>query len=408
MTVEKSLKRNIFFFYLLTFLFDVFRSSFFGIGSLFYIEKINLEIHHIFIIKLFTPIIITFFEIPSGIIGDKLSRKLSFILSCLFCAIGFLGYYNSYTLIHCIISEIFYSIGIAFQTGSLDALIISQMKEANISINSLLSKSFALRNIALILGGSIGILISYRSMRLFWLFGSLGMILTTLLTFWSIEEKKINRGENKEDKRKYFLDNFNFEIISNKNFIVLTIISISLSLVNAPFFNYWHTFIVKELAIPRNSKEYIIIYFLYNLLISVGSLLAPVVNNSIGRVKTLFISLYLIIIPTILMVLTKNTLLSISMFLATELGRGLEGPTFFNLYNSIIPNESRSLLLSINSMVQRFTSIISLAIFSYLSYLNKEQIGGKFILVYSSIVAIILLSITIFYLKEKGFSRTNE
>ncbi len=406
MVIEKSLKKNIFLFYMLTFLFDVFRSSFFGIGSLFYIEKINLEIHHIFIIKLFTPIVVTLFEIPSGIIGDKISRKLSFALSCIFCSLGFLGYYFSNNFVHCIISEIFYSIGIAFQTGSLDALVISQMKEANIPITSLLSKSFALRNIALILGGSIGILISYKSMRLFWLFGSIGMLLTTFLTLWSIKEPKENKKES--SIKKYSFSNFNLESIKNKNFIILTLVSVALSLVNAPFFNYWHTFIVKELNIPRSSKEYIIIYFLYNLFISLGSIIAPLFNKLIGKVRTLVISLYIIIIPTIFMVLTNNKLLSISMFLFTELGRGLEGPTFYDLYNIIIPNNSRSLLLSINSMVQRFTAIISLTFFSYLSYLNKEQIGGKIILLSSSLTALLLLSASILYLKEKGFSKTNE
>ena len=91
--MEKNLKKNLFYYYLLLFLFETSRSCFFGIGSIFYNEQIkDFQLYHIYFIKLFAPMIIIILEIPTGILADKFSRKINFIISCLFCLFAFSNY----------------------------------------------------------------------------------------------------------------------------------------------------------------------------------------------------------------------------------------------------------------------------------------------------------------------------
>ena len=76
-----KIEKNIRLFHISSLIFEFCRSTFFGISSIFLLDTLGLQLYQIGLIKLFNPITIAIFEIPSGMIADKFGRKLCFTIA---------------------------------------------------------------------------------------------------------------------------------------------------------------------------------------------------------------------------------------------------------------------------------------------------------------------------------------
>lgn len=387
MTKKVNIKRNIKLFYLLVFMFEVGRSSFYGISSLFMLDTLKLAIHKITLIKIFNPISVAIFELPSGIFGDKYGRKASFIVSAISCSIGFFIYAFAQTFWHAVLGEIFYSIGLAFQTGSIDSLLITQVNksENNISIPSMLSKSHTFRTLGLLTGGATGIFLSYTNMSYSWMFGSIVMVIVSLMA-------TMLDGQSSYKKESRSISDLLFDFksyLNNRSIMSLTLLSIGIAIINIPFFSYWQVIMEKNLGISRRSLSFVLIYVTYNLLMSIGSI-SLMFFNRILKGKTLTFSSYIIAITTILMVLSPYKYLAIFSFLVSEFFRGLQYPSFNFEFNRLVPDNERSMYNSKLSLFIKLTTIASYATSSLLALMNFN-IGNN--ITYMSIFGLILIFI---------------
>tara|TARA_Y100001935_G_C17310486_1_gene515660 strand:+ start:97 stop:1125 length:1029 start_codon:yes stop_codon:yes gene_type:complete len=302
---------------------------------------------------MFGPIAISIFEIPTGIFADKFGRKINFIISGFISSIGFLIYAFSSNVWHAAIAESLYSIGLAFQTGSLDALLISQAKEFNFSTSKILSKHHVYKISGIVIGGTLGIILSFNNMRLPWLFGAFGFPIVGLIAMLidgSSQKITKNFSSLLKGLRNYF---------NNNKVIYLSILNMGITLVNIPFFNYWQIFMEVSLGVERRSIQFIIIFILYNILMILGSLLAPYFAKKLGNINNLFIFSVLVAVPSITFVLTKNFWIAIFSFLISEFARGVFLPSFFFIFNKNIEEKGRSIYLSQLSMITRLFSILA-------------------------------------------------
>lgn len=382
---EVNLKKNVKLFYLLSFLYELFRSSFYGIQALFILNTLNLKIYHIGIIKIFNPITIALFEIPTGIIADKFGRRLNFILSGIVSSIAFFIYGAALGVYQAILGEILYSVSLSLQTGSLDALIVSQAKEReDVDIAKILSISFACRTAGTLTGGTLGILLSTKNMRLPWILSSFGFVLLTILSLYV----------DGTMKKKYTLNLFKGfkDYLSNLRLVYLTLLSIGVAIINIPFFNYWQIFVEKELHLHRGSKGFILMFILYNLLMLIGGLSLKFLNSKFGSKNTLYLSTYLIAIPTIFMVTTTSFYLAILTFMVSEFARGTFFPSYSYVFNEHIPDKSRSIYLSKQSFFRRLFDI-----FTYLSLglLARIDSDVKLNMYLFSVLGVIIISLAI-------------
>lgn len=388
MSTKVNIKRNIKLFYLLVFMFEIGRSSFYGISSLFMLDTLKLALHQIALIKMFNPISVAVFELPSGIFGDRYGRKASFIISAISCAIGFAIYAFAKTFWHAVLGEIFYSIGLAFQTGSIDSLLISQANESkeNISIPSMLSKSHSFRTLGLLIGGATGIFLSYTNMYYSWIFGSIAMIIVSLMAIM-LDGKSSYKKESWSISELFF----NFKsYLNNRAIVSLTILSIGIAIINIPFFSYWQIFMDKSLGISRRSISFVLIYIIYNLLMSIGSI-SLIFFNKILKGKTLTFSSYIIAFTTILMVLSPYKYLAILSFLVSEFFRGLQYPSFNFEFNRLVPDKERSIYNSKLSLFMKLATIASYLISGFLAKANGNIANN---ITYMSIFGLLLIFIS--------------
>jgi len=70
-------------------------------------------------------------EVPSGIYADMRGRKYAFFLSCAFVAVSFILIYLFQNVLLLIVGIVFFGLGRAFLSGSLDSLIIEDCIRRN-------------------------------------------------------------------------------------------------------------------------------------------------------------------------------------------------------------------------------------------------------------------------------------
>lgn len=396
---ELNIKRNIRLFYISVLLYEMCRSSFYGFSSLFMVYSLKLKIHEISLIKMFNPIAIVLFEIPTGILADRFGRKINFILSNIISALGFIVYAYSQTFWHAVVGEVLYSIGVAFHTGSIDALLISQAKEdKSISISNMLSKSFFFRTLGMLIGGTLGILISYKDMRLPWIVNGLIFPLVALLA-------TLIDGRNYKKRVKAPILKGIKNFIKNRNVIILISLSLGITLINVPFFNYWQIFMDRSLGVDRRGLSFIVIFIVYNALIALGGLSLPIFNRYLGKINTLSIFTQLVAIPSMLMVLTGSKILAIGSFMISEFARGVYNPSFNFVFNHFLLDEQRSLSLSQLSLFMRLFAIIAYLLSGFLAKISSNITTTIATL---SSVGILITSLSIIALKSSIKRDINE
>ena len=327
---------------------------------------------------MFNPLTIILLEIPTGLIGDRISRKLTFMISSIFCIISFLMYYVSSNLVHCIVAEIVYSIGFAFYTGSLDAIIISEIKKSKQHdlIGQTISSSLSLRVIGTMIGGAMGIVIYRYGGNHQWLVGAIGLLAITIFVSLFLEESYYSNEDilkNRKIDKDKILEPSTIKKVGekpfytlifdniNKNIVILIFLSGIVSFINAPFFNYW-ALLIKKLGVATESNLYIIIYSLYMLFMAIGSKLSFEFNRYIGKKRNLSLSTYLVLITSGLMAIAGTLHMAILFFFISEFARGVRDSVFYDAYNEEVENSKRSLMLSLLSLTQKLAAILSLII----------------------------------------------
>ena len=400
--MRNDLRQNVTLFYALVFLFELFRSMFYGIGVLFMLNDLGLAMYQVGVVKAFNPLTMAIFEIPTGYIGDKFGRRFNFILSCLCCSIGFFIYAASSNVYHAILGEIVYSLGLAFQTGSLDAMLISQVKEQNpdsnmkITIPEVLSSAQAYRNIGLMIGGTLGIMLSFKSMYLPWLAGGLGFPFVALL---ALLMDKHTTYDNERLKIRDIFSNFK-SYFDKKEILWLTILGVGITAINVPFFNYWQVFMEQDMGIKIRSFSFVVLYITYNIFMALGSKSLKFFNRMLGENTTLAFSAVVTAVTTLTMVLFTTPALAISSFLIGEFTRGLYFPSHTHVFSKYIPDALRSLYMSKLSFFMRGFTVISYLISIAIARWNPEANANIYIM---SVIGLGFISISVFFLDKKRY-----
>lgn len=89
-----EIKKTIFTFYLLEFLFFLSINFIHTTNILFMLSK-GLDLLEVNLINIFYMGSVFILEIPTGALSDMFGRKYSFLISCLFLAVSFFIYFQS-------------------------------------------------------------------------------------------------------------------------------------------------------------------------------------------------------------------------------------------------------------------------------------------------------------------------
>lgn len=157
--IMKPIDKNIYLYYLFKILVSL---EFFGpVIVLFWMSK-GLLLSQIMLLQSIFAFTAFLFEIPTGIIADKYSKKLSLILGSAATGFGFIIYGYGTNFYHFALAEIIIACGYAFNSGADQAFIFDSLRAQNKSVlfNRVEGKARGLseiaRSIAYVIGGLIG------------------------------------------------------------------------------------------------------------------------------------------------------------------------------------------------------------------------------------------------------------
>lgn len=177
--------------------FKVFATSLFTATYVIFFMQRGVDLFEISIIHLALYGSIFIFEIPTGVISDVLSRKMSYICSCFLMSIGMLVFAFANTLEHFVIAAIIYGIGVTLESGSFEAWLVDSL-EHKLYMNSdlvfakesLITKAFA------IFGIIIGAFLATSNVMLPWILGSVIVLIVGILAIIYMKEEYFKRENN--------------------------------------------------------------------------------------------------------------------------------------------------------------------------------------------------------------------
>lgn len=142
-------------------LYAMFFSLIFTVSQVYQVETVHLNPLQLILAGTVFEITNFIFEIPTGIVADMYSRRLSIIIGTALVGAGFLiqGIFPNYIAI--LVSQVFWGIGSTFSSGALEAWITTEEKSMN--INNIYLKGTQVGQIGFVVGTILSIVIGNYS-----------------------------------------------------------------------------------------------------------------------------------------------------------------------------------------------------------------------------------------------------
>lgn len=295
------------------------------------------------------------FEYPSGILADRVGRLKSTMLGTFLVGMSMiLLTIPERLMIHIVlISALLGGTGMAFISGSLEAWAVDTFGRKD--AKHLFSDMGTLKNIAGVMASILaGILVKYMGLKWpLFISGILGIISPVILLFLPD-----NRGHSDSGT----ILTKNFELLKNRNFSMLVLLSLLVSLMLSIFFVIWPV-TLKSLGMHESILGPV--YFSLMLFMSIGSYIARRFSNPIWGIE-LFLIFGATIAAAILLVLKLNmggyvTVLALLYILEALIG--IYYVFMGYIRNSTIPSEIRASAISMISLINSGIGVIALPIF---------------------------------------------
>ncbi|MFT5210027.1 MAG: DHA3 family tetracycline resistance protein-like MFS transporter [Flavobacterium sp.] len=127
------------------------------------------------------------FEIPTGVIADVYSRRLSMIIGYIMVGLGYvlLGLFPTFEVI--LISQVIWGAGFTFISGAGQAWISDEIGELKANRSFIIASQFG--KVGLLLGIVVCVALATIDMRIPIIVGSLGLVLLGIFAFFFMDEK---------------------------------------------------------------------------------------------------------------------------------------------------------------------------------------------------------------------------
>lgn len=307
-------------------------------------------------------------EIPTGIVADLYSRRLSVLIGVFLYGFGFLLEGAIPWLTTVLIAQVVWGCGDTFISGALEAWIASE--EKNSSIDKIFLKGSQISQLGGILGIIIGTLLGNLDLRLpIIIAGLLALVLGIVLIFIMPET---NFSPVQEKKGSIFLDmiglfKINFSFIKGTP-VLITLLAIAFcgGLASEGFDRLSTAHFLNDSIIPSFLGLNSVTWF--GVMSLLGSLLGILCSqilivylekrNTINRTSIVLFANAGYIISLILFALGRNFWFMLSVFLITGLMRNLKEPILAAWMNEHIEDGLQATVFSTNGQLDSFGQII--------------------------------------------------
>ncbi len=374
---------------------------------LLYIYKADISITLIGVLFMIREIIVYLFEIPSGIIADRLGKKTELVLCFIFYILSFIFFYIGGEYYIFVIAFMLFGLGEAFRTGTHKAMIVDFMEYHDIKEDK--SKIYGKTRSMSMIGSSISsvgyivIILLVKDLSVLFLIAIVPYIIDLLLilSYPSYLNKRISTTFTfkdlyndsiglivmmfKEHKLRHTLSDsalFNAVFKSIKDYLQYILQALFLGVI-----------IFGNLSEEKNIEIVLgIAYAVIFLISSFASKNSYKLKGSDYNKSLPIAWLFLTIISILMIVLSFNIYLVILLFVITYIIQNIRKPIMVEKIGDCSSSDQRASILSVESQL---TSIFIIVLAPVLGFLF-DQYGFEY-----PFIIIGLISVTMYFATKK-------
>ena len=377
----------------------------------YHIEIVHLNPLQLILVGTTLELACFIFEIPTGIVADVYSRKLSIVIGGVLTGVGFILEGSISSFIFVLVAQIVWGLGSTFITGSLEAWIAEE--EKNKDLDEIYIKGAQAGQIGAFIGIVLSTVIANFSVRLpIIVSGVLFIILALFLWLYMPENnfKPSAPGDLNTFKKMVYTFKSGLKFVKSKSIImILLAVTLFYGLSSEGYDRLSNAHFLQDTTLPKlgnlSSVTWFGIFGILGMILSfiVMHFMAKNLKNEDNRKngKLLLCINILYISSMLIFALTRNFSLMLIAYLATNTFRIINKPIFSAWLNGHIDDNSRATVLSINGQMNSLGQILGGPIIGIIATNISVSIG---IVCNSLLVAPVLVLYIISMIMDKKIS----
>ena len=377
----------------------------------YHIEIVHLNPLQLILVGTTLELACFIFEIPTGIVADVYSRKLSIIIGGVLTGVGFILEGSISSFIFVLVAQIVWGLGSTFISGSLEAWIAEE--EKNKDLDEIYIKGAQAGQIGAFIGIVLSTVIANFSERLpIIVSGVLFIILALFLWLYMPENnfKPSVPGDLNTFKKMVYTFKSGLKFVKSKSIImILLAVTLFYGLSSEGYDRLSNAHFLQDTTLPKlgnlSSVTWFGIFGILGMILSfiVMHFMAKNLKNEDNRKngKLLLCINILYISSMLIFALTRNFSLMLIAYLATNTFRIINKPIFSAWLNGHIDDNSRATVLSINGQMNSLGQILGGPIIGIIATNISVSIG---IVCTSLLVAPVLVLYIISMIMDKKIS----
>lgn len=377
----------------------------------YHIEIVHLNPLQLILVGTTLELACFIFEIPTGIVADVYSRKLSIVIGVVLTGVGFILEGSISSFVFVLVAQIVWGLGSTFISGSLEAWIAEE--EKNKDLDEIYIKGAQAGQIGAFIGIVLSTVIANFSVRLpIIVSGVLFIILALFLWLYMPENnfKPSVPGDLNTFKKMVYTFKSGLKFVKSKSIImILLAVTLFYGLSSEGYDRLSNAHFLQDTTLPKlgnlSSVTWFGIFGILGMILSfiVMHFMAKNLKNEDNRKngKLLLCINILYISSMLIFALTRNFSLMLIAYLATNTFRIINEPIFSAWLNGHIDDNSRATVLSINGQMNSLGQILGGPIIGIIATNISVSIG---IVCTSLLVAPVLVLYIISMIMDKKIS----
>ncbi|MDM0977814.1 tetracycline efflux MFS transporter TetA(P) [Clostridium perfringens] len=351
----------------------------------YHIEIVHLNPLQLIIVGTTLELACFIFEIPTGIVADVYSRKLSIVIGGVLTGVGFILEGSISSFVFVLVAQIVWGLGSTFISGSLEAWIA--VEEKNKDLDEIYIKGAQAGQIGAFIGIVLSTVIANFSVRLpIIVSGVLFIILALFLWLYMPENnfKPSAPGDLNTFKKMVYTFKSGLKIVKSKSIImILLAVTLFYGLSSEGYDRLSNAHFLQDTTLPKlgnlSSVTWFGIFGILGMILSfiVMHFMAKNLKNEDNRKngKLLLCINILYISSMLIFALTKNFSLMLIAYLATNTFKIINEPIFSAWLNGHIDDNSRATVISINGQMNSLGQILGAPIIGIIATNISVSIG---------------------------------
>ena len=377
----------------------------------YHIEIVHLNPLQLILVGTTLELACFIFEIPTGIVADVYSRKLSIVIGVVLTGVGFILEGSISSFVFVLVAQIVWGLGSTFISGSVEAWIAEE--EMNKDLDEIYIKGAQAGQIGAFIGIVLSTVIANFSVRLPIIVSGVLFIILALFLWLYIPENNFKPsvpGDLNTFKKMVYTFKSGLKFVKSKSIImILLAVTLFYGLSSEGYDRLSNAHFLQDTTLPKlgnlSSVTWFGIFGILGMILSfiVMHFMAKNLKNEDNRKngKLLLCINILYISSMLIFALTRNFSLMLIAYLATNTFRIINEPIFSAWLNGHIDDNSRATVLSINGQMNSLGQILGGPIIGIIATNISVSIG---IVCTSLLVAPVLVLYIISMIMDKKIS----